>query len=68
MADNDVVLYTVKDIRVMFHCGRDKAYNIMRSSGFPSFRIENTLYVEKGELIKWIDRQRKERVIEINRI
>ena len=47
-------LYNTRDIMGIFQCGRDKAYAIMQMNGFPSFRLDNTYYVEKNELEKWI--------------
>lgn len=52
--NDDTVLYTAKDIQKIFRCGRKKAYEIMHIPSFPSFRIDTSLYVEKGELEKWI--------------
>ena len=49
-----ITLLTPKDIESIFKCGRKKAYEIMNQKSFPSFRINNTLYVEQGELMKWI--------------
>lgn len=49
-----VTLYTAKDIQTIFKCGRKKSYEIMNMSGFPSFRINSAIYVEKSELEKWI--------------
>lgn len=52
--ENNLILYTPKDIQKIFNCGRKKSYEIMHIKGFPSFRIDTKLYVEKGELEKWI--------------
>ena len=54
----EVVLYTPKDIQRIFKCGQRKSYEIMHSVGFPSFKIDSSLYVEKGELEKWIARNK----------
>ena len=54
--DSEITLYTTKDIQKIFHCGRKKAYEIMHIQGFPSFRIDSSIYVEKNELRKWISR------------
>ena len=55
---NDIVLYNAKDIQRIFGCGRKKAYEIMHIVGFPSFRIDSSIYVEKNELEKWILRNK----------
>lgn len=52
--DSGITLYTAKDIQRIFHCGKNKAYEIMHMHGFPSFRINSAIYVEKNELKKWI--------------
>ena len=60
--DSNITLYTAKDIHNSFHCGRDKAYQIMNMSGFSSFRIDSSIYVEKNELKKWIARVKNRNV------
>lgn len=50
----DIVLYTIDDIKRIFKIGRNKALALMSSSGFPSFRINRKLYVSKNELESWI--------------
>ena len=52
--ETEIIIYTPKDIQRIFNCGRKKSYEIMNMSGFPSFRIDAKLYVEKKELEKWI--------------
>lgn len=52
------VLYTPKDIQRIFSCGRKKSYEIMHTPGFPLFRVDSSLYVEKKELEKWIYRNK----------
>ena len=58
----DTILYTHKDIEVIFKCGRKKAYDIMHMSGFPSFKLNTSLYVEKGELEKWLSKNRSKQL------
>lgn len=53
----EVVLYTVDDIQRMFKMGRTKAYELMSAKGFPSFRINSRLYVEKNKLCLWISKR-----------
>ena len=50
----NITLYTPKDIQSIFQCGQKKAYEIMHIVGFPSFKIDSSLYVEKSELEKWL--------------
>lgn len=58
MEQSDVVLYSPKDIQRIFKCGKKKSYQIMNMIGFPSFRVDNLLYVEKGELEKWLSKNK----------
>ena len=60
--DNIPVLNTPKDIQRIFQCGRKKSYEIMHIPGFPSFKIDTALYVEKTELEKWIARSRNKNI------
>lgn len=52
-----IVLYTVDDIQRIFKLGRTKAYELMSSDGFPSFKINSKVYVESEKLQKWIDKR-----------
>lgn len=54
---NRIVLYTVSDIQTVFKIGRTKAYNLMSADGFPSFRMNNRLYIEEEKLIAWINKR-----------
>lgn len=62
MVENNITLYTPKDIQEIFKCGRKKSYEIMHIPGFPSFRIDTSLYVEKTELEKWICRNKNKNI------
>lgn len=48
-------LLTPKDIQSIFSVGRNQAYALMHSAGFPSITINNRLYVEPAKLQKWLD-------------
>lgn len=48
-------LLTSKDIQVIFSIGRNQAYALMHSDGFPTITINNRLYVEPDKLKKWLD-------------
>lgn len=50
------MLYTVDDIREIFQIGRTKAYQLMVSDGFPSFRLNKKLYVSSEKLSEWISK------------
>lgn len=55
--DSDIVLYTVSDIQKVFGIGRTKAYELMSADGFPSFRINNRMYIERSKLSSWIEKR-----------
>lgn len=59
---DELVFYTPKDIQRIFKCGRKKSYEIMNIKGFPSFRINTALYVEKQEFEKWVARNKNKNI------
>ena len=48
-------LLTPKDLQYIFGIGKNRAYELMNSSGFPTLKINNRMYVSKTALNKWID-------------
>ncbi len=44
-----------EDIRKMMGIGRDKAYALIRSKGFPAMKIGNTYFVTTENFRKWLD-------------
>lgn len=53
------ILYTVADIQEIFKIGRTKAYQLMVSDSFPSFRLNRKLYVSSEKLDDWINKNTK---------
>lgn len=49
-------LLSVKELQNIWQVGRDKAYALMHSSGFPSIKIGGRYYVTQDELKKWLER------------
>lgn len=47
-------ILTVKDIQSYFHIGKNSAYQLMNSAGFPTFRINNRMFVERQKLSEWV--------------
>jgi hypothetical protein len=47
-------LYTVEDIREIFGCGKNKAYGIVASAGFPKIQIGRQYYIMPDEFDKWL--------------
>lgn len=48
-------LLTPKDIQGIFSLGRNQAYALMHSAGFPTITINNRLYVDPEKLKRWLD-------------
>ncbi len=53
---SNIVLYTVDDIQEMFRLGRTRAYELMSADGFPAFRLNRKVYVERGKLMDWVNK------------
>lgn len=58
----DIIL-TAEDVQKIFRCGINKAHALMKLDDFPSFIINNRYYVERTNLMKWIQRQNKRKKI-----
>ena len=52
--NNEIILYTVEDIKKMFNIGQTSAYALVNSPGFPSIKINRKILVPKNELEKWL--------------
>lgn len=50
------MLLTVKELQILLNIGRDKAYALMHSDGFPSMKLGGRYYVEQEELKNWLHR------------
>lgn len=48
-------LLTPKDIQRIFSIGKNRAYDLMNSSGFPTIRIGSRMYVSQRALDRWVD-------------
>lgn len=51
---NEIQMLTAKDIQRIFHMGKNTAYSLMNSKGFPTLRINERLYVDPDALRTWI--------------
>lgn len=47
-------VYTVKEVAEILHIGKNKAYALMNSSIFPSYRLNKNLYVTEESLKEWL--------------
>ena len=50
-----VSILKVKDLQEKLGIGRDRAYSLMRSVGFPSTRIGKTYFVTSDNFEKWLN-------------
>ena len=48
---------TVPEVGGVLGLSRAKAYDLVRSEGFPSMRIGTRILVPRNKLIRWIDEQ-----------
>lgn len=49
-------MLTAKDLQVQLKIGRDRAYALMHSKGFPSIKIGSRYYVTQAALDAWLER------------
>lgn len=47
-------VYTAKEVSKLLHIGKNLTYDLMRSSGFPSYKIGRQYYVTDDALNKWL--------------
>ena len=52
---SEIKLLTSKDIQVIFDIGKNQAYALMHSAGFPSIIVGSRIYVEEERLRKWLE-------------
>ncbi len=52
---NDDRLLTSKDIQRIFSVGKNRAYELMNSSGFPTIKVGSRMYVTRNALDRWLD-------------
>ena len=48
---------TVPEVGEVLGISRAKAYDLVRSEGFPSMRIGTRILVPRDKLIRWIDKE-----------
>jgi len=58
--------YTIKDIQRIFHCGRDKAYEIVNMKGFPKMNIGRKILVHPDALKKWIKQNHNRKIFTLD--
>ena len=50
------MLLKTRDLQEQLTIGREKAYKLMHTSGFPSIKIGGTYFVSQDELQKWLQK------------
>lgn len=55
---DDYTIFTTADLANYLKIGRDRAYSLMKSSGFPSIMIGKRRIVTKQDVNEWLSRNR----------
>ena len=55
MVANEDRLLTAKDLQEILQVSKNRAYELLHSSCFPTIRINGRLYVNSRHLSKWLD-------------
>ena len=58
MQTDDIIIYTVKDVKNIFKCGQRQAYELVNAKGFPAIRIGGKILVEHKALLKWLEQNK----------
>ena len=61
--NNEPIIYTTNDIQRIFKCGKQQAYQLMNTNGFPSIRLNTKLIVEKSALEHWLKINRGKQIL-----
>lgn len=48
---------TVKEVRDYLKCSNENAYTLVKSKGFPSFKVGGSYRIRKDEFIEWVRNQ-----------
>jgi len=62
MKDDDIIMYTVKEIKDIFKCSSTQAYGLVNAKGFPSMKVGGKILTEKRALENWLDKNRGKHV------
>lgn len=50
-------LYTVDEIKKILRCGKNKAYEVVNSRGFPAIRLGKSIRIPKDKFHQWLTEQ-----------
>lgn len=48
------MVYTIKTLSEFLHIGKNTAYALMKSDGFPSYRINRQYFITDESLKSWL--------------
>lgn len=48
-------LLSAKDLQQILQCGKNRVYELIHSSGFPTIQIGSRFYVKQSALDHWLD-------------
>ena len=63
MRNDDIIMYTVKDIQRVFNFSQTQAYSLANANGFPSIRIGGRILVEKRALENWLKKNEGKKIL-----
>ena len=63
MIEGTIRLLTPKDIQEIFKIGKNQAYALMHSAGFPTITLNTKLYVEESALKEWVEKYKGRKYI-----
>ena len=63
LTNDNIIMYTVRDIQNIFQCGSSQAYSLVNTAGFPSIRIGRKILVEKKALEIWLDKNKSKKIV-----
>lgn len=53
------IIYTVEDLMGILKIGKNTAYNLIKTDGFPVIKIRNQFRIPANKLNEWIENQIK---------
>jgi excisionase family DNA binding protein len=58
---NEKICYSVEEVGEILGVSRSTAFNLVKSDGFPSFRIGKRIIVPKDAFHRWLNEQVEQR-------
>lgn len=60
---DDMQMLKVKDLQNILNVGRERAYALMKTKGFPAIQIGKTYVVSKASLKEWVENNEGRKII-----